>query len=566
MTPPTRESLRYFSLLLLLLTTGAIAAGTSISFLDKAVPNVTDRLIVSIIIWTLTMGFMLIAGAFGLWTIHFAAEAESLRRISRLVDHMNDISDGILAIDKNARIIGINTAAESIFGQVRGQSLQSICRDASEQDLQNMLHAKSVVEQEYTFQQIDRPQQTLRFRAQPSISGVSLILVNDITSVATAQSHQRRAATLQLAGHLAQGIANDFNDLLCGISGHASILQKTTPEDGEGRTSMDAIQLCADRGIKLARQLSHLSQSQLEQSESVTTRLALHVKNGAELLESSLNRKWKVESIIEPTPPPVNIPPSQIEHMIHSLGSIVSETHHGSPGTICVCLRLPEPQERTSAPGRTAAIVEIYDNTKQGMPPAANPSIDSLPPENGVISSLVETLLSQAGGKLEAYPDGRRAHHFRLYLPEVDTTTLAASNEQEDTLALGLEAYTAGWHVLLCMPPDQSQQISTFLQQKNIHVQSAHDENAFLQQMASSSQYEVIFIQPDLLGQHFASFFPILLRISPESAIVLLSNAPPDNLPSNVVYLNPASAPSKWIHAMIDARSRRVLPHTESVA
>ncbi|MFU8780070.1 MAG: PAS domain-containing protein [Kiritimatiellia bacterium] len=564
MTPP-KESLRYFALLLLLLTTGAIAAGASIRFLDNAVADVTDRLILTIIIWTLTMGFMLIAGAFGLWTIHFATEAQSLRSISRLVDHMHDIRDGIIAIDKNGKIIGINTAAESLFGAVRTKSIQAVCPPISDADLQTMQHTSDIVEFEFPQQQAQGPNRTLRFRAQPAIAGVSLILVSDITSVAAARARRRRAATLQLAGHMAQGIANDFNDLLCGISGHVSLLQKgAARKPDEVRTSVDAIQLCADRGIKLARQLAHLTQAQLEQSENITSRLAQHVNNGADLLASSLDRHWKIERIIDDNVPPVNIPPSQIEHMIQSLGSIVSETHQAAPGSICICLRQPTPKERASLPGKTAAIIEIDYASPDGKSHPTPEAPEALAPENGVISSLVETLIIQAGGKFEALPDGRRAHHFRLYLPEVDATTLTAGMEQEDTLAIGLEAYTAGWHVLLCMAPERNPFIQQYLIRKNIHLETAENESAFLEMLATPEQHEVIFIQPDLLGQHFASFIHIVARISPESAVVLLTETPLDNVPKHVICISPNSAPVKWMHAMIDARSRRQIVTSEA--
>ena len=555
MIRPQRESIRYCSLLILLLVTGAIAVAVTINFLDSAVPSSSDRMTLTVVIWTLTMGFMLIAGAFGLWAIHFATEAESLRRISRLVDRMNDIRDGIIAIDRQGKVIGMNTAAETIFGQARGKSIRTLCPTIPDGEEKNLLHTETILEREYRLDQDGQPARTLRFRIQPPISGLSLLLVSDITSVAALRTRQRRAASIQLAGHMAQGIANDFNDLLCGISGHATLLTKPKTTSAGLQVSANAIQQCADRGIRLARQLIQLSQAQLQNSGNITTQVARHVANGAELLESNLDPQWTLEQRIDTSIPPVNMPPSQLEHVIHSLGLIVVETHQGEPGTLCITLRPLENAERTQNDSHISAVLEIHC-----CPAPTTRRADNQNPENGVISSLVQTLVEQAGGKFEAIPDGRKAHLFRIFLPEVDASTLLADGNTEETLAIGLEAYTAGWHVLLAIPPGKHQHVQPYLERKQIVVQMAQDENAFLQAVASPTSHEVIFIQPEILGQHFEAIIPIVARVCPNAAVVLLVNAPPESTPQHVITLDPTTPPALWIQAMIDARSRKNMP------
>ena len=557
MIRPPKESLRYCILLISLLTTGAVAVGVTINFLDNAVPSSTDRMILTSAIWTLTLGFMLIAGAFGLWTVHFATEAESLRRISLLVDRLNDVRDAILATDRQAKVIGMNATAESFFGKVRGMELPSFCPVITENDLELFLDTDSIMEREYQFSQKDGQIRTLRFRIQPPVSGISLFLISDITSVAAARTRQRRAATLHLAAHMAQGIANDFNDLLCGISGHASLLLKPNAANVNLHNSATAIQQCADRGIWLARQLNQLSQADQIDTGSIALDVSRNVANGVELLTSSLDPSWVLDQQLVPNIPPVNIPPSQIEHITHSLGLIVAETAQGLSGTLHITLRLPEPSERILNQNRIAGVLEIARFIET---PSTTTTIDSQHPENGVISSLVQTLIVQAGGMFEAIPDGRKAQRFRIFLPEVDAETFALHNDTEATLAIGLEAYTAGWHVLLCMAADCNPRVPRYFEQKNIRTIVARNEDAFLQALAQENAFEVIFIQPDLLGQHFDAFLPIVSRISPDAAIVLLQDHRPSQTPEHVITLPPANPPSQWIHAMVDARSRKKIP------
>ncbi len=570
MIRPAKESLRYSILLIILLATGALAVSATINYLDNAVPSASDRVLLTVVIWTLTLGFMLIAGAFGLWTIHFATEAESLRRISKLVDHMNDVRDAIIAIDRQGKMIGMNTAAETFFGKVRGHKLQEVCPAISEDDLQSFLTTENMIEREYPYSNNQITIKTLRFRVQPPVSGISLLLVSDITSVAVARKRQRQAATLHLAAHLAQGIANDFNDLLCGISGHASLLSKPDITSENLKNAADNIQKCADRGIWLARQLTQLSQVRQDHSATITVDLVRHIASGTDILTANLDPSWSVEQQLITSPPPVNVPPSLIEHVIHSLGLIIAETNHTTAGTLHITLRLPHANERLIHQSNIAAILEI--KRKQDGEDIRGQQWDTQNPENGVVSSLVQTLIIQAGGQFEAIPDGRKAQLFRIYLPEVDPEALALETEDtEEPIAIGLEAYTAGWTILLCMSTQSNPRILPYLEDKNIRITVASNEDAFLQAIASNHPYEVIFIQPDLLGQHFDAILPIITRINPKAAVVLLTDHSSANPSDHVVILNPESSPSLWIHAMIEARSRikqRSIPEisTESPA
>ncbi len=556
-----KESFRYCALLILLLTMAAVAVAVTINFLDNAVPNSSDRLYLTIAIWTLTLGFMLIAGAFGLWTIHFATEAASLRSISRLVDHLDNVRDAIIALDRQGRIIGMNAAAESVFGKVRGLELPNICHAVSLDDMQSFLHTNLILEHEFPFVQENHPTRTLRFRVQPPISGVSLILVSDITSLTATRTRQRQASTLQLAAHLAQGIANDFNDLLCGISGHASLLQRPDRKPQDIQNSAIAIQQCADRGIWLARELTQLSHSNQDGAMHITVDVVRHVSSGAELLAANLDANLHVQTDLVEYVSPVNLPPVQIEHITQSLGLIVAESIPNNEGTLCIRLRLPDETERVGPKSHIVAMLEIEAISEQDV--ITEHHIKHHNPENGVISSLVQTLIVQAGGQFQASPDGRKARLFRIYLPEVDPESLSSLTETEETLAVGLEAYTAGWNVLLCMQTHQNVRILDYLKSKRIHIRTAMNENDFLQALASKNQcYDVMFIQPDLLGQHFDSFLPIINRINPEVAVVLLVDKKPNDLSETVVTIKPCSPPHQWIQAMIDARSRVKLTTT----
>lgn len=551
-----KVSVRYCILLIFLLTTAAVAVSMAISFLDNAVPQDTDRLILTITLWTLSLGFMLIAGAFGLWTVYFATEAESLKSISTLVDRLHDVGDAIVAIDRQGQVIAMNKTAEDLFGSVRGQRLDRICRSIPTKDVERFLHTQHIIEREYAFLADAPPSKTLRFRIQPPISGVALILVSDITTMVADKARQRQNAALQLAAHLSQGIANDFNDLLCGISGHASLLQKTELPKDRIKESVNAIQHCADRGIWLARQLTQLSHSHQDGHENITIDVLQHVVNGCDLLSSNLDKQWTVVREFPAHIPPVRLPPTQLEHIIHSLGLLIAEVTRNDPGTLRIKLHLPTQSGRQISDGFIAAILEIDGTPSNEGDHRGNHSESHHAPENGVICSLVETLIVQAGGRFEAIPDGRKPQRFRLLLPEVDEQSFAALTETEDSVALGLEAYTIGWQILICMPREPARKIETYLKNKGIQIVTASTESEFLEALADDNRhYEAIFIQPDVLGRNLDAIIPIIRKITPKAGIVLLLDAKPERIPANVATLGPSMPTSHWIHAMIEARN-----------
>ena len=90
-----KEAWGYAVLLIVLCATASVAAWQTISFLHGRLSE-SQFNIAAAAVWLQTLGFMLIAGAFGLWAVQFAGEAESRRRIALLVTAMDYIRDGLI--------------------------------------------------------------------------------------------------------------------------------------------------------------------------------------------------------------------------------------------------------------------------------------------------------------------------------------------------------------------------------------------------------------------------------------------------------------------------------------
>ena len=85
MKPVPKGVWSYAILLVVLFAVASIAVWHTIAFLEERLPA-KDYGLAAGLISSISLGFMLIAAAFGLWAIRFSSEAESLRRIGRVVE------------------------------------------------------------------------------------------------------------------------------------------------------------------------------------------------------------------------------------------------------------------------------------------------------------------------------------------------------------------------------------------------------------------------------------------------------------------------------------------------
>ncbi len=543
-----KESARYALLLVVLLATAAVAVIATLAYIGDIVPP-HEQLIIAIIIWAITMGFMLIAGAFGLWAIHFAAEAESLRRLGHMVDAMDYIRDGVVALDRQGRITGLNPAAVDFLGEAaRGQLLIQIGTTINEAQMQRLLHTESPVEIE-TLCTRNGDSRMLRIRSQPS-KGILTLLICDVTALVRQREQTRRTTFLQLVGHMAKGVANDFNDLLCGIAGHAGLLTR----QGSGKTdvtaSASAIQDCANRGILLARQLMQLAADDSGEI-AATACTARHIRNGIDLLKAALPPDWILECDIDPAINPVNIPPIQIEHLVQSLGLAAADNVGGSH---FLAIRLSKPDQnhstRLSAP--VAAVLTI---ATAPLPDAILKPVAQEIAATGVIFSVIRALLQQAGGLLQRYTGDGNHSFYQVLLPEADPAAL--TDESTEALVLGLAAYAANWHVLIDEDISGADDCIRYLEDAGIHTLHIRGIAHLLGAIENAEHLDAMALSADVLGDDQRSLLKAISKLSPKTGIVLQRQPDSENpaIP-DVVCVSTPVMPDQLLHAMIEARSR----------
>src|ERR1044071_348689 len=77
------------------------------------------------------------------------------------------------------------------------------------------------------------------------------------------EAELRQAQKLEAIGHLAGGVAHDFNNILMVIQGYTDLLLAEAPETGTTRSDLREIQEAARRGSDLTRQLLAFGRKQV---------------------------------------------------------------------------------------------------------------------------------------------------------------------------------------------------------------------------------------------------------------------------------------------------------------
>ena len=544
-----KDGWRYGFLLIVLFAIAALATQATINYIAPLVPT-TELAIVTILLCTLTLGLMSISGAFALWAIRFSTEVESLRRVGRVVNAMTDIRDGVLSVDRRGRITGMNPTAHQLLDVPPDArcSLGDVHSELTPSDVGLLLEGTQPEEVECTLQGADAPR-TLRFRSQPS-KGVTLILVSDVTKLADTRAQHRRAAYLQLIGHIAQAIANDFNNLLCGISGHASLIDHSATDTETVRRSADAITSCANRGIHLAGRLLELSSSTQGMQQAIA-HPATYVDTAIDGLVAELSPSWNVVRNVDPNVPPAGLAGIQIEHIVHGLGLLAVDTYD-TDSTLSIHLGPPQDAGLYHTETDCSGIIIIA--------PVLLTSIDisSLHLRDagvgGLIESVAATMLLQAGGRLDCFSSQNGAPIFRVCLPFAtpDETVL-----DDERLPLGLEAYIANWNVLISGDIQSASSLHHYLESCSVNVESADGIIGVLSRTEHGEDLSAIILRQACLGDEHRGLLRAITKLCPQAGLVVEMDKPEDHtsFSEDIVFVPASGSPTPLVRAMIEARS-----------
>ncbi len=301
-------------------------------------------------------------------------------------------------------------------------------------------------------------------------------ILRDVTEQHALKDQLHQSQKMEAIGRLAGGVAHDFNNLLTAVIGYADLLATQLEHNGERQPYLEQIQIAADRGANLVRQLLAFSRQQVLSPRVINLN---HVVSDIEkLLGRVIGEDIQLETNFDASLGSVLADPSHIEQVILNL---VVNSRDAMPKGGHLFLRTRNFKSTgTSPPGTSLepgeyVVLEIED-TGVGIDEALidqifEPFFTTKRSGTGLGLATVYGVVQQSEGQIQVVSSLGQGTIFTVYLPVVSGQPDTTSRPQD---ASGLP----GGSELILLVEDEAtvrNLLRDFLTVKGYQVLSAHD-------------------------------------------------------------------------------------------
>lgn len=290
-------------------------------------------------------------------------EAEdALRKSEERYRSIFDASvDGLALLTQDGVIVDVNPAIERMYGYSReemtGQQAVSYTYGASRENAERFLRAvergqvTTMVDKarhrdgsEFTIEPSGVP---IEYRGKPHI----LTIIRDVTERTAAETARlqleaqlRQAQKMEAIGHLAGGVAHDFNNILTSVLGYLELAREhsLTRADAALRRYLDRAQRSGARAREIIGQMLTFSRGQPGEARPIDVDTA--ILDAAALVRSMVPESLVIEAESEPDLPAVLHDPVQLEQVI-----------------VALCLNAADAMEQAGTVHAAARVVDVSD-------------------------------------------------------------------------------------------------------------------------------------------------------------------------------------------------------------
>ncbi|MDD5286423.1 MAG: response regulator [Desulfuromonadaceae bacterium] len=259
------------------------------------------------------------------------------------------------------------------------------------------------------------------------ISGTLLFGI-DVTEHRSLENQLRQSQKMEAIGHLAGGVAHDFNNILTVIMGYANLLNMDAELKPFQKEAADQIIASSEKAAQLTKGLLAFSRKQaLDIKNSNLNDIVHHVEK---FLIRIIGEDIQFKSIYNEQELPVNVDSSQIEQVLINLaangrdamqkgGILTIETglkqldkvieyasEHAGPG-LYACITVSDTGSGMDAETRSK-IFEPFFTTKD------------ISRGTGLGMAIVYGIIQQHNGFIDVYSEPGMGSTFRIYLPIVE--------------------------------------------------------------------------------------------------------------------------------------------------
>ncbi len=265
---------------------------------------------------------------------HVPGGALSLEELRRQRDELSRIVDAIPAYvlykDRNNRILRVNRAVAQALALPRTElGLEEIERWHSaaasryrEADLEVLASGRAKLG---AIEQLEVPTLGTRWFETARLPELDdegnvvamVVVAQDITDRKQLEDRLLQAQKLESIGRLAGGVAHDFNNLLTSIFGLITLAQRAMPADSMAHEYLSLLQLTAEGGANLTKQLLAFARRQVIEPKVLD--LNDVVLETSALLERVLGENIDVSADLSPERLPVKVDASQMSQLLLNL-------------------------------------------------------------------------------------------------------------------------------------------------------------------------------------------------------------------------------------------------------
>ena len=263
------------------------------------------------------------------------------------------------------------------------------------------------------------------------------IMARDITERRLLEEQLRQSQKMETVGHLAGGVAHDFNNILTIIQGQASLLRDHPSLTPSARDSVSEILEASTRAASLTRQLLTFSRKQVMQIRPVD--LNAVVTDMTRMLRRTLGASITLEVQAAPNLPRIQADPCMLEQILLNL-AVNSRDAMPEGGRLAIStstVALGEEEAQAQSAAFSSGVCLRVSDSGCGIPPENLPRIfepffttKDVHKGTGLGLATVFGIVKQHHGSIRLASEVGRGTTFQILLPASEAARRQAPEKE----------------------------------------------------------------------------------------------------------------------------------------
>ncbi len=388
-----------------------------------------------------------------------------------------------------------------------------------------------------------------------------IVAIKDITDQKKLQEQLRQAQKMESIGHLAGGVAHDFNNILSAIVGYAHLTLMKLKEDDPLRMNIEHILNASDKAANLTQSLLAFSRKQLIVPKPV--RINSIVFNMKKILDRIIGEDIDFKVIPAVNDLIIKVDKGQIEHALMNLATNARDAMPDG-GSLTITTEEVDIDDKfihMHQEGRIGkyAVITISD-TGTGMDENTKGNIfepffttKEVGKGTGLGLAMVYGTIKQHNGFINVYSEPGKGTTFKIYLPLAESGVQHKEKEEVTSVSSGNET-------VLLIEDDQAvrRSIKALLEEFGYKVIEAADGDQAITLFRKNKDFLQLVISDVIMPrQSGKEVYDELKKIRPDIKVLFISGYSADILTKKGIAGEGINFISKPIHPEIFFRKIR---------